>query len=293
MAMLAFSAVGFFSLYGLERLQNLLPLNPQRLRPGRARPRLQHGDQLRHQHQLAELCRRDHHEPSRADARAHGPQLRLRRDRARDRARGGPGLRALGKPRRSATSGPTSPARCSTCCCRWPSWSPWCMVALGVPQTLLGSVDATTLEGAKQVLSMGPMASQEAIKELGTNGGGFFNANSAHPFENPNIWSNLLEIWSLLVDPGRDRLHLRPAGRRPAPGPGHPGHHGDRAARRRRDPLRRRDLRQSAADRARRRPRAGQHGGQGGPLRPGDDARSSRPPRPAPAPAPSTPCTIR
>ena len=75
------------------------------------------------------------------------------------------------------------------------------MIALGVPQTLTGSVEATTLEGAKQVLSLGPVASQEAIKELGTNGGGFFNANSAHPFENPNAWSNLLQIWSLLVIP--------------------------------------------------------------------------------------------
>jgi K+-transporting ATPase ATPase A chain len=73
------------------------------------------------------------------------------------------------------------------------------LVALGVPQTLQGAVDATTLEGAKQTISIGPMASQEIIKELGTNGGGFFNANSAHPFENPNAWTNLLEIWSLLL----------------------------------------------------------------------------------------------
>jgi K+-transporting ATPase ATPase A chain len=75
------------------------------------------------------------------------------------------------------------------------------LVVLGVPQTLAGAVEATTLEGVKQVISLGPVASQEAIKELGTNGGGFFNANAAHPFENPNAWSNLLEIWSLLVIP--------------------------------------------------------------------------------------------
>jgi potassium-transporting ATPase potassium-binding subunit len=74
-------------------------------------------------------------------------------------------------------------------------------VALGMPQTLAGAVDATTLEGAKQTIAIGPMASQEFIKELGTNGGGFFNANSAHPFENPNAWSNLLEIWALLLIP--------------------------------------------------------------------------------------------
>ncbi len=74
-------------------------------------------------------------------------------------------------------------------------------VALGMPQTLAGSVETTTLEGVKQALSIGPVASQEAIKELGTNGGGFFNANSAHPFENPNVWTNMLEIWAILLIP--------------------------------------------------------------------------------------------
>src|SRR3984885_3118729 len=73
--------------------------------------------------------------------------------------------------------------------------------ALGVPQTLSGSVEATTLEGVKQVMSIGPVASQEAIKLLGDNGGGFFNANSAHPFENPSAWSNMLQNWSQLVLP--------------------------------------------------------------------------------------------
>ena len=67
------------------------------------------------------------------------------------------------------------------------------LAALGVPQTLLPHVDATTVEGAKQSIALGPIASQEAIKQLGTNGGGFFNANSAHPFENPNAISNLIE----------------------------------------------------------------------------------------------------
>jgi K+-transporting ATPase ATPase A chain len=75
------------------------------------------------------------------------------------------------------------------------------LVALGAPQTLTGALEATTLEGAKQIISIGPVASQEAIKELGTNGGGFFNANSAHPFENPNAFSNMLEIWAILVIP--------------------------------------------------------------------------------------------
>lgn len=73
------------------------------------------------------------------------------------------------------------------------------LVALGLPQTLLSSVDATTLEGAKQTLALGPVASQVAIKQLGTNGGGFFNVNAAHPFENPTALTNFLEIWQMLV----------------------------------------------------------------------------------------------
>ncbi len=63
-----------------------------------------------------------------------------------------------------------------------------------MPQTLLTHVDAHTIEGAKQTITLGPVASQEAIKQLGTNGGGFFNANSAHPFENPNAITNLIEM---------------------------------------------------------------------------------------------------
>jgi K+-transporting ATPase ATPase A chain len=64
----------------------------------------------------------------------------------------------------------------------------------GVPQTLGAYADATTLEGAKQTIALGPVASQEAIKILGTNGGGFFNANSAHPFENPNALTNFVQM---------------------------------------------------------------------------------------------------
>jgi potassium-transporting ATPase potassium-binding subunit len=73
--------------------------------------------------------------------------------------------------------------------------------ALGVPQTLSGSIEATTLEGAKQLMSIGPVASQESIKLIGDNGGGFFNVNSAHPFENPSVWSNIVQNWSQLVLP--------------------------------------------------------------------------------------------
>ena len=70
-------------------------------------------------------------------------------------------------------------------------------VMLGVPQTLAASVYATTMEGAKQVIALGPVASQLAIKMLGTNGGGFFNVNSAHPFENPSALVNYIQMLSI------------------------------------------------------------------------------------------------
>jgi len=71
------------------------------------------------------------------------------------------------------------------------------LVWQGVPQNLGAYTEATTLEGAKQVIAQGPVASQEIIKELGTNGGGFFNANSSHPFENPNAITNLIELLAI------------------------------------------------------------------------------------------------
>lgn len=73
------------------------------------------------------------------------------------------------------------------------------LVANGVPQTFASLIDATGLEGVKQSIALGPVASQEAIKMLGTNGGGFFNANSAHPFENPNALTNLVQMLSIFA----------------------------------------------------------------------------------------------
>ena len=93
-------------------------------------------------------------------------------------------------------------------------------VAMGLPQTLDASVTATTLEGAQQTIALGPVASQEAIKQLGTNGGGFFNVNAAHPFENPTALSNYLNIVAMLSRLGGAGLRLRPDGRRPPAGLG-------------------------------------------------------------------------
>jgi K+-transporting ATPase ATPase A chain len=82
---------------------------------------------------------------------------------------------------------------------------PICMVLTlffvleGVPQTLTGSVTAQTIEGMHQTIALGPIASQEAIKLLGTNGGGFFNVNSAHPFENPNALTNFVQMLAIFA----------------------------------------------------------------------------------------------
>ncbi|HEY9453158.1 MAG TPA: potassium-transporting ATPase subunit KdpA [Bradyrhizobium sp.] len=73
------------------------------------------------------------------------------------------------------------------------------LVWQGIPQTLGAYVEATTLEGAKQTIAVGPVASQVAIKMLGTNGGGFFNANAAHPFENPTALSNFVQMISIFA----------------------------------------------------------------------------------------------
>ncbi|AOE84796.1 potassium-transporting ATPase subunit KdpA [Pseudomonas sp. TCU-HL1] len=75
------------------------------------------------------------------------------------------------------------------------------LVWQGVPQTFFDYAHAVTLQGADQSIPLGPAASQIAIKQLGTNGGGFFGVNSAHPFENPTAWSNLLEMASIILIP--------------------------------------------------------------------------------------------
>ncbi|MZK53404.1 potassium-transporting ATPase subunit KdpA [Clostridium beijerinckii] len=76
------------------------------------------------------------------------------------------------------------------------------LVSQGVPQTLSGTKTVTTIEGKMQDIAIGPVAALESIKHIGTNGGGFFGANSAHPFENPTPISNLIEILSMMVLPG-------------------------------------------------------------------------------------------
>ncbi len=200
MAMLAFSIVGFTSLYALQRLQSLLPLNPQGFDGVPA--------DLAFNTSLSFITNTNWQNYSGETTMSHLTQML--------------GLTvhnfvsaATGLAMAFALVRGFARAELSTVGNFWVDLTrgtlylllpisvviALAMVTLGVPQTLAGSVEATTLEGAKQIISMGPVASQEAIKELGTNGGGFFNANSAHPFESPNALSNILEIWALLVIP--------------------------------------------------------------------------------------------
>ncbi len=200
LAMLAFSAVGFFTLYGFQRLQGYLPFNPQSF--DGVDPALafntsisfvtntnwqNYGGEttMSHLTQMAGLTTHNF------VSAATGLALAFAMVRAFSRSE----AKTIGNFWVDLTRGvlylllPLSIVIALV------------MLASGVPQTLLGSIEATTLEGAKQVIAIGPMASQEAIKELGTNGGGFFNANSAHPFENPSAWTTVLQIWTLLVIP--------------------------------------------------------------------------------------------
>ncbi len=87
------------------------------------------------------------------------------------------------------------------------------LIAGGAVQNLSAGTDVQTLAGAAQHITGGPVASQEAIKDLGTNGGGFYNANSSHPFENPTSWTNWIEIFLLLVISVLAAAHVRPDGR--------------------------------------------------------------------------------
>ena len=221
LSLLAFSAVSVVGLYVLQRIQGVLPLNPTDVGARAAGARVQHRRQLRHEHELAELRRRVDDEPPDADGRA-------RRCRTSSRP-------PSGSPSRSRSSAGSSRRRSETIGNFWVdltrdddpraaaarrSCVALVLVSQGVVQNLRGCAEATTVEGATQAIYRGPIASQEAIKELGTNGGGIVNANSAHPFENPTAFTNLLEMLGAPRDPVRAHVRVRAARRRPAPGLG-------------------------------------------------------------------------
>ena len=162
----------------------------------------------------------------------------------------------------------------------------------GVIQNLKPYTAATTVEGAKQTIAQGPVASQEAIKELGTNGGGFFNANSAHPFENPTPLTNFARDVPASGYPRGPHLHVR------AHGPGYPpglgafsalsGHGAGRGVRLLRIRTGRKPHSGQAGDpdRGHSGPGRRQHGGQGSPLSAWPTPRSGRTSPPTPVAAP-------
>ena len=199
-AMLAFSAAGFVPLYALQRLQNYLPLNPQGFDP--VPPDLafntsisfitntnwqNYSGETTMSHLVQMLGLTVHNFVSAATGLAMAFVL----------------VRAFARSQVSTVGNFWVDLTRAVLYILLPMSvvMALALAASGVPQTLAASVDATTLEGAKQIISLGPVASQEAIKELGTNGGGFFNANSSHPFENPGAITNMLEIWALLLIP--------------------------------------------------------------------------------------------
>ena len=102
------------------------------------------------------------------------------------------------------------------------------LIQQGEPQTLAANVAAHTIEGAQQTIALGPVASLETIKHLGTNGGGFFNANAAHPFENPTAITNLVQMLLMIMLAQLDRHLLRRDDRQPPTRLGSVRRHGER-----------------------------------------------------------------
>ncbi len=196
-AMLAFNAAGFVLLYAILRLQNHLPLNPAGL------PALP--DHLAFNTAVSFVTNTNWQSYGGESTMSLFSQMAGLVVQNFVSAATGIGL-ALAVVRAFAASSSANLGNFWTDISRTVLYVmlPFCVVmaiafvALGVPQTLQASVSATTLEGAQQTISLGPVASQLAIKQFGTNGGGFFNANSAHPFENPNAWTNILSLWSML-----------------------------------------------------------------------------------------------
>jgi len=200
-AMLAFNGLGFLLLYAILRLQNLLPLNPQDL-PA-VTPHLafntavsfvtntnwqSYGGEttLSYFSQMVGLTTQNFV----SAATGIGVALALTRGIARRKATG---IGNFWVDLTRAVLYVLLPLAII---------SALVLVALGVPQNFSAYTEATTLEGATQLIAQGPVASQLAIKQLGSNGGGFFNVNSAHPFENPNALSNFLESLYIVLIAG-------------------------------------------------------------------------------------------
>jgi K+-transporting ATPase ATPase A chain len=200
MAMIAFSIAGFVTLYALQRLQNVLPLNPQGFD---AVP-----PDLAFNTSMSFITNTNWQNYSGETTMSHlvqmmGLTVHNFLSAATGLAMAFALVRGFARSESRTVGNFWADMTRSTLYLLLPISiiGALVLVVAGVPQTLNGSVEATTVEGVKQIISIGPMASQEFIKELGTNGGGFVNANSAHPFENPNAFTNMFEIWAILLIP--------------------------------------------------------------------------------------------
>jgi K+-transporting ATPase ATPase A chain len=189
-AMLAFTAAGFLSLYAIQRLQAVLPFNPQKL------PAV--GEHLAFNTSVSFITNTNWQSYVPETTMSYLVQMAGLTVHNFVSAATGIALAVAlvrGFARRSAQGVGNFWVDLTRCVLY--ILLPISIVAglffvwQGMPQNLSAYVGATTLEGAKQTIAMGPVASQEVIKMMGTNGGGFFNANSAHPFENPNAITNL------------------------------------------------------------------------------------------------------
>ncbi len=197
-AMLAFNAAGFFVLYLLQRLQGYLPLNPQDF------PAV--SEHLSFNTAMSFVSNTNWQSYGGETTMGHFVQMAGLTVQNFVSAATGIAL-AVAVTRAFARSGAATIGNfwVDLVRCTLYLLLPLSIIvalafaAMGLPQTLAGSIDVTTLEGAKQTIALGPIASQEAIKQLGTNGGGFLNANAAHPFENPGTWSNYLSIFAMLL----------------------------------------------------------------------------------------------
>ncbi len=217
-ALLVFSALGLLVTYGIERLQGVLPLNPQHL--GAVEPALAFNtaasfvtntdwqsytpeSTMSYLTQMAGLAWHNF------TSAASGIAVAVALARGLTRRRGPEAPKTIGNFWVDLIR--------STIHVLLPVSVVYALVLVsqGVVQNFDAYREITTLEGVKQVIALGPAASQEAIKMLGTNGGGFFSANSAHPFENPTPFSNLLQMLSIFAIPaGLTCLFGRMAGDR-------------------------------------------------------------------------------
>ena len=223
--LLAFSAFTLLVTYAIQRLQHVLPFNPQGLAAVEAELRLQHGGELHDQHELAGLRGRGHDELPEPDGRPRLAQLHLggRGHRGRDRAGARPHPRGRRQAVRapSATSGWTSRAPPCTSCCRSRRLRPRLRLAGRDPELLAPYHevdDARGRQAGDRAWARSPR--RRPSSSSAPTAAASSTRNAAHPFENPNPLTNFLSMFLIFLIPAGAHLHVRPHGRRPAAGLG-------------------------------------------------------------------------